>query len=153
MRRDSSRGSILLRWLSLCLWLALLMIGCQCVNKDALDHQRIGVWTTASAPESNNRSVVAAAADATKFEQAKELMRLAQYKPAIDAFSDVLPRLMKTNDFDRAAETLFWLGFCHEKSGDAPAAQLFYRRTLAEYPAAPAANQAAQRLARLMTTE
>ena len=52
-------------------------------------------------------------------------------------------------DAPRAAESAFWLGFCHEKLGRFDEAAEVYRRTQQEYPRTRAARQAGERLSRL----
>jgi len=49
----------------------------------------------------------------------------------------------------RAAEAVFWLGYCREKQGLADEAAKHYRRVIDEYGGAPAARQARLRLAHL----
>jgi len=52
-------------------------------------------------------------------------------------------------DKGRAAECLFWIGFCREKRGKAGEARKKYEQLIRDYRATPAARQAAERMRRL----
>jgi len=52
---------------------------------------------------------------------------------------------------DRAAECVFWIGFCLEKQGRLPEARAQYDKVMGGYPGTSAAGMAADRLKRLAT--
>ncbi len=62
--------------------------------------------------------------------------------PLIEAFEVV-------GQQDRAAETTFWVGYCHEKQGQKDEAIDYYNRVIRTYPQTSAYRQATERLSRL----
>ena len=64
--------------------------------------------------------------------------------------SKILEQLSVTyesaKDSRQAAESIFWLGYCKEKSGNPAAAAACYRRAIERYPQTAAARNAQDRL-------
>lgn len=83
-----------------------------------------------------------------EFEAAMALVANLRYEEASLAFAPLVERFesAETADRPRAAESTFWLGYCHEKLGAGAKAATSYRRVLERYPDLPAARQAEQRL-------
>ncbi len=86
---------------------------------------------------------------AAEFDAAVALVADLEYEKATAEFARLLRPLEDAGDATRTAETLFWLGYCCEKRGRRDDAGAFYDRVINEHPQAPAARQAAARLARL----
>jgi tetratricopeptide (TPR) repeat protein len=81
-------------------------------------------------------------------EAVAEIARL-EYAAAADKLTRALPAYERMGDRARAAETLFWLGYCHEKEQLTEEARRCYGRLVAEYPGSRAAEQARLRLGRM----
>jgi len=96
---------------------------------------------------------VALAAEGRYDAAAEQFARLAemyesrlQIRTAPDAASDFDTRDLRRG---RAAEAVFWLGYCREKQGLTDGAAALYRRVIEEYGDMPAARQARLRLGHL----
>lgn len=86
---------------------------------------------------------------------------LSQFREAVNMVADLkyeaaLPKLLTVSidlegegDRARAAEAMFWLGYCHEKLNRHQDALDTYARIIKDYPATTAAKQANLRLTRL----
>ena len=72
-----------------------------------------------------------------------------KYAEAAAGFVALIPRLESAGASNHAAEAIFWLGFCQEKTGQGNMARATYQRLQGAYPKTPAARQAAGRLKRL----
>ena len=81
-----------------------------------------------------------------EFDEAVAMVARLEYAPAAAKFQALLPVFQRAGDADRAAESLFWIGYCYEKLDQAGLAAQFYRQVLQDYPRTPAASQAAARL-------
>jgi len=91
----------------------------------------------------------AEAADVAELNEAISLIYKLQYEQAAARLTGLTGRLEASGDATRAAEALFWLGYCREKQGRIDEAVQLYRRILQAYGDTPAARQASQRLWRL----
>jgi len=89
------------------------------------------------------------AQDVKAFDAAVGLVSQLEYGSAAAEFSRLFPRLHAAGDQSRAAEAMFWLGYCHEKQQHRDIAAQWYRRVVRVYVWAPAASQALTRLSRL----
>ena len=85
--------------------------------------------------------------DVDEFHQALALVSQLQYRQATVKFKRVLGRFEAGRDATRAAETMFWMGYCYEKQDRLAEADAAYGKLLQKYPATPAAEQARRRLA------
>ncbi len=92
------------------------------------------------------------------FDEALALVADLQYKQAADKFHSVVDPLDEAGDHRRAAEAVFWFGYCREKLGDLDSARrqayrdsarLLYKRLIEHYPKSAAAARATARLAAL----
>ena len=72
-----------------------------------------------------------------------------KYAEAAAGFAALIPRLEASGAWTHAAEAIFWLGFCQEKTGQGNRARATYQRLQGAYPKTPAARQATGRLKRL----
>lgn len=72
-----------------------------------------------------------------------------KYAEAAAAFAALIPRLEASGAGRHAAEAIFWLAFCQEKTGQGDRARATYQRLQEAYPKTPAATQGAERLKRL----
>lgn len=100
-----------------------------------------------------------AGADPVKvFDEALALVADLQYKQAGVKFHSVVDPLDEAGDRRRAAEAVFWFGYCREKLGDLDSARrqayhdsarLLYKRLIEYYPKSTAAARATERLAAL----
>lgn len=84
-----------------------------------------------------------------EFAAALELVAELQYDEAAAKLFPLIAKFKSAGSPPRAAEAVFWTGYCHEKQGHADEARQFYDLVLREYPGTPASSQAAERLARL----
>ena len=75
-----------------------------------------------------------------------------KYGDAAAKFVQLLPIFETEENHPRAADTLFWLGYCSEKLSRSNEARQYYRRVLKEYPQTPAARTAELRLSLLEGT-
>ena len=83
------------------------------------------------------------------FDSALALVAELRYDRAAEQFSALAPAFDAAGKRSRAAESLFWMAYCYEKEGRADLAVEGYGRVSREYPNTPAAQQAADRAARL----
>ena len=88
--------------------------------------------------------------DRNAFDKGVALASELRYAEAEAQFAKVLAWYEATGDTKRAAETMFWLAFCHEKQGRIVRARKLYGRVIKEHAKAPAARQAADRMERLV---
>jgi tetratricopeptide (TPR) repeat protein len=93
--------------------------------------------------------VSVADSDRQTFDEGVALASQLRYADAAEKFSRVLGRFSAVGDRTRAAETMFWLGFCHEKQGRVDQAKGFYNRLMDLYADTAAARQASKRMVRL----
>ena len=122
------------------LWMALLLLaataGCAVMQNQGFDPQR----------ETDRRDSSIGGQDLALFHDAVALVYQFRYYEAQRKFTAVLPQLRHAGDDQRAAETLFWLGYCAEKQGAAAQARTYYEQVVVEYPHARAASLARDRL-------
>lgn len=93
------------------------------------------------------------------FDEALALVADLQYKQAADKFHSVVNPLDEAGDRRRAAEAVFWFGYCREKLADREigvmnqryldSATKLYKRLIEYYPKTVAAARATARLAAL----
>lgn len=93
------------------------------------------------------------------FDEAVALVADLQYKQAADKFHSVVNPLDEAGDRRRAAEAVFWFGYCREKLADREigvmnqryldSAAKLYKRLIEYYPKTVAAARATERLAAL----
>lgn len=88
-------------------------------------------------------------ADLKAFNEAVALTESLRYEEAAARFGQVFERLSNIGNRPKAAESLFWLGFCREKQGRLTEAGEIYRRVTQEYTSTTAAREAGERLSRL----
>ena len=79
------------------------------------------------------------------FDDAVNLAARLRYDEAADKFARVLVRFEAAGDRRRAAETMFWLGYCYEKTGRAQDAADSYQKVMQKYPDLPASSWAKER--------
>jgi hypothetical protein len=84
------------------------------------------------------------------FDGAVALAAERHYDRAADQFAPLVGAYEAAGLRDRAAESLFWLAYCHEKLGLVTRAQAEYRRVVDTYPNAAAARQASDRASRMV---
>ena len=121
-------------WPSLLL-LVVLMGGCSVANSP---------W------QYNSRSLkVATQADLATFNEAVALVESQRYEEAVAKFRQVFDNFASSNDRQRAAESLFWIGFCREKQRRLDEARVIYLRLAKEYVGTRAAKEAYKRRLRL----
>jgi len=87
------------------------------------------------------------AIDAGELEELIGLIAEGRYEEASSQIPSLAARFESRQERPRAAESLFWLGYCYEKLDRPAEAAQIYGRVLKDYPQEPAARQAAQRLA------
>ncbi len=75
-----------------------------------------------------------------------------QYDEARPRLADLVDRFDAVGDREHAAEALFWLSYCYEKTGNLDQAGVFYGEVVRRYPETPAAEQARQRQVHLTAT-
>jgi TolA-binding protein len=83
--------------------------------------------------------------DATQ-EAAIEMILDGKYADAGRILEQLAAGYESVKDARRAAEAMFWLGYCKEKSGDRGEAARCYRRVMEHYPQTGAAGHAQDRL-------
>ncbi len=124
-------------WPSLLL-LLLLLTGCSSAN--------FGPW---QGKDVRPRPVVVSQADLAMFNDAISLVESLRYEAAAGKFRQVFDNFVFAGDRSRAAESLFWLGFCREKQQQVAEAKAIYLRVAEEYSETRAAQQSDRRLSRL----
>jgi tetratricopeptide (TPR) repeat protein len=72
-----------------------------------------------------------------------------RYAEASKRLAALLPRFEGAGEDALAAQTLFWLAYCYEKTGRKEDAAVFYDQLIKRYPQAPAAEQARGRRGRM----
>jgi tetratricopeptide (TPR) repeat protein len=72
-----------------------------------------------------------------------------RYEEASTKLANLLPRFEAANENSYAAEAMFWLAFCYEKTGRKENAAIFYDQLVRRYPQARAAEEAKARRQRL----
>ena len=72
-----------------------------------------------------------------------------RYAEASKRLAALLPRFEGAGEDALAAQTLFWLAYCYEKTGRKEDAAVFYDQLVKKYPQAPAAEQAKSRRGRM----
>jgi TolA-binding protein len=88
-----------------------------------------------------------AAGDAERqFADAVDLVANLHYAEAAERFVELAALFEDLGHRPRAAESLFWLGYCREKQGLAAEAEAAYHRVVLTYAETPAARQASERL-------
>jgi len=87
--------------------------------------------------------------DAVALEEAVATIAQSHYAEAAAQLMSLSVRLQTQRDNRRAAESLFWLGYCYEKLGRTGEAAQAYGRVMREYPEQPASHQAEQRLSQM----
>ncbi|HOF18864.1 MAG TPA: hypothetical protein PK082_08130 [Phycisphaerae bacterium] len=83
------------------------------------------------------------------FDEAVAMTARGEYEAALSPFRRALAGYDAFGPAQRAAECLFWLGFCHEKLQRRTEAEAHYRQLLAHYAAYRAARLAEARLLRM----
>lgn len=80
------------------------------------------------------------------FELAVELITQLEYAKAISALRPLPPRFEEAKLDRYAAESLFWLGYAHERLKDIGPARDYYARLIRRYPDTAAGRQGRMRL-------
>ncbi|HAU37279.1 MAG TPA: hypothetical protein DCX07_06130 [Phycisphaerales bacterium] len=83
------------------------------------------------------------------FDEAVAMTARGEYDAALSPFRRALAGYDAFGPAQRAAECLFWLGFCHEKLQRRTEAEAHYRQLLTHYAAYRAARLAEARLLRM----
>ena len=69
-----------------------------------------------------------------------------QYDPAAEKLTGLIDDFKAADDKGGAAETTFWLAYCHEKQGHTGRAAALYNQVIHDFPGTPAARQATARM-------
>ena len=85
-------------------------------------------------------------------EEAVALAMNFEYAIATGKLLQVAPRFEAAGDKRRAADSLFWLGFCHQKQGKSAEARQVYTTVVQKYPREQAAGKAREYLETLPAT-
>ena len=118
--------------------LAAGLAGCGMVMRGTVPPDKAALYQSAlKAPE------------ARRFHEAVLDASEGRYARADQAFRALADLAAARDDARRAAEALFWAGYCQEKLGRRAPAAATYREVLRAYPDQPAAEQAQWRLSRL----
>ena len=75
-----------------------------------------------------------------------EMILDGRYADASKLLDQLIVMYESARDARHAAESIFWLGYCKEKSGNPADAAKYYRRVMERYPATDAARNAQDRL-------
>ncbi len=67
------------------------------------------------------------------------------YPEAVSLFEEASRQFKLQGDLARAAEAVFWIGYCYEKQSRPTEAAKFYRRVMETYPNTRASRQAQER--------
>ncbi len=124
------------RWLFPLLVLALLA-GCSAPGTS---------WNLLSKSEERSH---ATQSDVNELNDAISAASNLHYDDAIKKLAPLLKVFENSGDRPHAAECMFWLAFCYEKTAHKAEAVVFYQQILRKYPKTRAAEQAQERLARL----
>ncbi len=110
-----------------------------------------GCSSTFSPRQYNSESLkVANQVDLATFNEAVAMVESQRYEEAAGKFRRVFDRFAASSDYrQRAAESLFWIGFCREKQRRLDEAKVIYVRLANEYVGTRAAGEGAKRLSRL----
>ena len=92
---------------------------------------------------------VATQADLATFNEAVSLVESQRYEAAAGKFHQVFDNFALAGDRQRAAESLFWIGFCREKQRRLDEARSIYLRLAEEYAGTRAAEEANKRRLRI----
>jgi len=68
-----------------------------------------------------------------------------RYDEALRGLAGLLERFERAGDREHAAETMFWLAYCYEKTGRKRQAVVFYDQLIRRYPDTRPADAAAER--------
>ena len=90
--------------------------------------------------------------DVATLEEAVALAMNFEYAIATGKLLQVAPRFEAAGDKRRAADSLFWLGFCHQKQGKSAEARQVYTTVVQKYPREQAAGKAREYLETLPAT-
>ena len=123
---------------------ALLAGGCM-----AQDVRPSPSWVASRAEPPIRRPVAPVAMP--DFDEAVALVGDLKYVEAEKKFRQLAAWSDASGDAGRAAECVFWIGFCLEKQRRLPEARVQYDKAMREYPGTVAARMAAERLKRLAT--
>ena len=125
---------------TLLLLLAVVMGGCS---------QMGSPWQYNSEP-----AKAATQADLATFNEAVSMVESQRYEEAAGKFRQVFDRFAASADHrQRAAESLFWIGFCREKQRRLDEARAIYLRLAEEYAGTRAAEEANKRRLRIPAGE
>ena len=83
----------------------------------------------------------------SEFDEAVALVGELKYQQALARFERLEPAFLTAGETAKAAECIFWRGYCLEKLSRNDQAAGAYRIVIEQYSAAPGARQAARRLA------
>ena len=86
-------------------------------------------------------------ADVVAFDEAVADVANLKYDQAGKKFASLLQVFENAGDKQRASETMFWMGYCYEKTSRKEQAVVFYEQLIRKYPKNPASLQAQDRLA------
>ena len=84
--------------------------------------------------------------DLAAFNRGVTLALEPRYEEAAGVFVELIPRFQDLGDQRRAAEAIFWAGYCYEKLSQYAVALEYYQRLVREYSDSPATKRALQRL-------
>lgn len=94
--------------------------------------------------------VVAAQADLATFNEAVSMVESQRYEAAAAKFRQVFEKFAASDDHrQRAAESLFWIGFCREKQRRLDEARTIYMQLADEYAGTRASEEACKRRLRI----
>ena len=79
------------------------------------------------------------------FNRAMEMVHDLKYEQAAGQFESLAVALDQTGPRPKAAEAIFWRGFCYEKMGRTTEAMMLYGQCVQKDPSSLAARQAADR--------
>lgn len=86
--------------------------------------------------------------DLAAFNRGVTLALEPRYEEAAGVFVELIPRFQAAGDRRRAAEAIFWAGYCYEKLSQYAMALEYYQRLVRKYSDSPATKRALQRLER-----
>ena len=85
----------------------------------------------------------------SEFNEAMALVAELRYGRATAKLLPLIARFEADGKPERAAEALFWVGYCYEKQGQEADAADVYNRVVRAYPQTSASHQASERLSLL----